>query len=330
MKRVTMSYKILVAIILCGISSCRAEEVTGNTKIYGGTYALQNETLHQVSIRIIRKEEGLGFGGGHNCGGTLISDRIVLTAAHCMYYTEIVMNPPYYITREYKKDELYIVMGTLDRTNKTQNTIVRATEDWTIHPDYDTELVNNDIAIIKLNESVPTNIPTIKTLPNLGFDELKSGVICSVSGWGVMENKTMPKHLLSVDVPIVDATRCNASDSYNGTIDDGMICAGNMQDGLIDSCQGDSGGPFVCNKILYGIVSFGHGCGLPYFPGVYTKVYHFKDWIKTEKNKLLNITEEEDNPHNNGTDTGNNGAGKYYSSSVLSVFLVILLMFGLM
>lgn len=70
------------------------ENKKGDTKIYGGTFAVQKETLHQVSIRIIKKEESNGFGEGHNCGGTLISPLIVLTAAHCMYATEFSLSPP--------------------------------------------------------------------------------------------------------------------------------------------------------------------------------------------------------------------------------------------
>lgn len=99
----------------------------------------------------------------------------------------------------------------------------------------------------------------------------------------------MPRHLLTVDVPVVSSQTCNDSLSYNGTIDEGMVCAGNLTKGSIDSCQGDSGGPFICNKILVGVVSFGKGCGLPYFPGVYANVSYFRSWILKESDNLLGI-----------------------------------------
>lgn len=52
--------------------------------------------------------------------------------------------------KEYTKKDLLIVMGTLDRTNKTENTFVRATEDWVIHPSYDPDDMPNDVAVIKV------------------------------------------------------------------------------------------------------------------------------------------------------------------------------------
>lgn len=59
-----------------------------------------------------------------------------------------------------------------------------------------------------------------------------------------------------------------------------MICAGNVAEGGIDSCQGDSGGPLVSGSTLVGITSWGEGCALPNFPGVYARVPALSDWIK--------------------------------------------------
>uniref|UniRef100_A0A336KSN7 CSON014892 protein n=1 Tax=Culicoides sonorensis TaxID=179676 RepID=A0A336KSN7_CULSO len=173
-------YIVVIVLFLSAFNSSEGKDLT---KIYGGGPALQNETLHQISIRIIENEEADGFGEGHNCGGTLISPLIVLTAAHCMYKRVFSLIPPFYKFEEYELDELYIVMGTLNRTERTNNTIVRATAAWKIHENYDREDMPFDIALIKLNESVPLDIPTIRPLTNLASTRVAAGTNCKVSGW---------------------------------------------------------------------------------------------------------------------------------------------------
>ena len=98
-----------------------------------------------------------------------------------------------------------------------------------------------------------------------------------VSGWGTTrEGGGLPATLQKVDVPIVSDDDCRIS--YPGDwIADSMMCAGEKGK---DSCQGDSGGPMVCGKYLCGIVSGGQGCARPDYPGIYTQVSYFVDWIK--------------------------------------------------
>jgi len=59
----------------------------------------------------------------------------------------------------------------------------------------------------------------------------------------------------------------------------GMLCAGDSLNFMIDACEGDSGGPLIHDDTLIGVVSFGAGCGVPFYPGVYTDVWYYKDWI---------------------------------------------------
>lgn len=91
----------------------------------------------------------------------------------------------------------------------------------------------------------------------------------------------LPDDLQWVAVPTVTNAQCNQA--YNG-ITDSMICAGLPQGGK-DSCQGDSGGPFICRNddgkaVLTGVVSFGIGCALADYPGVYARTTAVLQWVK--------------------------------------------------
>uniref|UniRef100_A0A672NN61 trypsin n=1 Tax=Sinocyclocheilus grahami TaxID=75366 RepID=A0A672NN61_SINGR len=88
----------------------------------------------------------------------------------------------------------------------------------------------------------------------------------------------IPATLRTVKLPIVSSTVCNATDSFNGNITENMICAGYSEGGK-DACKGDSGGPLVCEGRVYGIVSWGNGCADAQYPGVYTSVSRFRQWI---------------------------------------------------
>ena len=99
----------------------------------------------------------------------------------------------------------------------------------------------------------------------------------------------LPTDLQWVAVPTVTNQQCG--NSYNG-ITDSMICAG-FPEGGKDSCQGDSGGPFICEDnekaVLTGVVSFGIGCALPDYPGVYARVTAVLDWVKANMVGVKNI-----------------------------------------
>lgn len=101
----------------------------------------------------------------------------------------------------------------------------------------------------------------------------------------------MPEVLQKGNLNIYATEECNSTDSYNGFISDGMICAaGQNEVGFIDSCQGDSGGGLVCDDRLVGIASFGYQCGLSRaFPGVYTDINFFQNWILQNINSSVKL-----------------------------------------
>ncbi|XP_076065174.1 trypsin-1-like [Oratosquilla oratoria] len=106
---------------------------------------------------------------------------------------------------------------------------------------------------------------------------------CVVSGWGrLWEHGDRPQVLQKVKVNYIPDDECQKH--FTGfTIHDSEVCAG-VTEGGKDACQGDSGGPLVCSTrdefpYLAGIVSWGVGCARPEYPGVYTQVSYFIDWI---------------------------------------------------
>ncbi|XP_075216410.1 venom protease-like [Lycorma delicatula] len=228
----------------------------------------------------------VGYGTKNNvdwaCGCSLISEKFVLSAAHC--------------TKD-PNDDLarWVRLGELDlsRNNETENTL-----DFEIimrinHPDYLSELVYNDIALYELNNFV-TFTDTIKPIclpqPNSYYD------VTNVfgAGWG-RTDYAGPRSsiLLKVDLDYLTVKDCtNTSElrvAPRGLEEETMICAGVLEGGR-DTCSGDSGGPLFLPKTTnhacflhtqLGITSFGKQCALKGFPGIYTRLLNYLPWIES-------------------------------------------------
>ncbi|KAI5282593.1 Transmembrane Protease Serine 4 [Manis pentadactyla] len=99
----------------------------------------------------------------------------------------------------------------------------------------------------------------------------------------------MSDTLQQASVQVTESSRCNAEDAYQGEVTEKTLCAGIVEGG-VDACQGDSGGPLMYNAEQWqvvGIVSWGHGCGAPNNPGVYTKVTAYLNWIYSVRKSNL-------------------------------------------
>lgn len=201
------------------------------------------------------------------CGGSLINDRYVLTAAHCVHNN---------------RDQITIRLLQLDRSSSDPG-ITRQVAKVIVHPQYDPSRIVNDVALLKLASPVPINDkirPVCLPSNNHNFDR-KDAI---VAGWGLIkEGGVTSNYLQEVTVPIITNQECRNT-RYKSKIQDVMLCAGLVKQGGKDACQGDSGGPLIVNEGRYklaGVVSFGFGCAQANAPGVYARVSKFLDWINS-------------------------------------------------
>ncbi|ROL52129.1 Trypsin [Anabarilius grahami] len=201
--------------------------------------------------------------GQHLCGGTLINKYWVLTAAHCNI-GEANMR---IVAGDYS-------VGLYEGTEQFRRPHVLIP-----HPQYNKATNNADIMLIKLQSPVYLN-SYVSLAPLPRQDAMVAvGRVCRVSGWGfTTPTGGIPATLQTVKLPIVSTAVCNGTDSFNGNITENMMCAGYSAGGK-DACKGDSGGPLVCEGRVYGIVSWGNGCADAQYPGVYTSVSRFRQWI---------------------------------------------------
>ncbi|XP_020801689.1 serine protease nudel [Drosophila serrata] len=244
-----------------------SQEILGEGRIVGGSYT---SALQWPFVVAIYRD------GKFHCGGTIYSERWIISAAHCV----INFGKYFYEVRA----------GLLRRSSYSPATQIQPVSHVVVHQAYERRSMRNDLSLLRLASPLhfnrwvkPICLPD-KGRTTLGDDWIwgpEENTLCTVVGWGAIREKGPSSDpLRQVVVPI----RKRCTDPEDQASED--ICAGDPSGGR-DACQGDSGGPLFCRSIarpeehyLAGVVSHGNGCARPKEFGVYTRVTLYLDWLE--------------------------------------------------
>ncbi|CAG0913570.1 unnamed protein product [Notodromas monacha] len=269
----------------CGVRYARG--ITGRVKTL--TYADGDAEFGEYpwQAAILKKE---GIDNVYICGGTLIDDQHIATAAHCI--------------KGYSPSDLRVRLGEWDVNHDTEfyPHVELDVSAVVLHPEFYAGSLYNDIAILRLISYVDfSRNPHVSPvcLPSQ-YSELPAGYRCWTTGWGKDawgksgQYQNILKASTEVDVPLVEHRECenrlqNTRLGVSFNLHEGFLCAGG--EAGKDACKGDGGGPLVCDIQgtwqLAGIVSWGIGCGEQDVPGVYAKVANYLPWIESVTRSTL-------------------------------------------
>jgi trypsin len=255
----------------CAAPLDSTEEVASDEDaIVGGSTAAITSYPWQVSFQ--------SADGSHFCGGSVLSDRWVITAQHCVDEAGRAIASP---------ASVRIAAGSSKLSTMASQGQVRGVQDVFPYPDFTAPEAGRDVALLYLATplSFSSSVAPIATVSAADAQSgaTNTGVIATVSGWGATSQSGGGTDTLrAVNVPIVSNATADAA--YPESITADQLAAGDTQNGGEDACQGDSGGPLVVTKgsakVLAGVVSWGYGCAQAQYPGMYGRVSSFDDWIK--------------------------------------------------
>ncbi|EDV35576.1 uncharacterized protein Dana_GF12546 [Drosophila ananassae] len=255
-----LKFVILLSAVACALGGTIPEGLLPQLdgRIVGGTTTTISSFPWQISLQ---------RNGGHSCGGSIYSNNIIVTAAHCLQSVSASS------LKVRAGSSYWSSGGTLVNVASFRN-----------HEGYNANTMVNDIAVIRLSSSL-TYGSAIKAI-GLASSNPANGASATVSGWGTQSygSSSIPSQLQYVNLKIVSQAQCASSTyGYGSQIKSTMLCAYTVGK---DACQGDSGGPLVSGGVLVGVVSWGYGCAYTNYPGVYADVATLRSWVISTANSI--------------------------------------------
>ncbi|XP_055968850.1 complement factor D [Sorex fumeus] len=259
------SWACVVALILLGAIGCATQP---RGRILGGSEAQAHALPYMASVQV---------NGSHQCGGFLVNEYWVMSAAHCWD----------------NETQLQVLLGahslSQPEPSKRLYDVLRAVP----HPGSGSDTIDHDLLLLQLSEKVELG-PAVQPLPwQHDARLLEAGTMCDVAGWGVTSYAgSRPDRLQYLSRPVMDRATCNHRLYHDGTITEHMLCVESNR--RRDSCKGDSGGPLVCGGVAEGVLTTGSRvCGNPKKPSIFTRVSTYVDWIRSVVNENATVSPAE-------------------------------------
>ena len=253
-------------------------------RIVGGSEAVEHSwpSIVNLIFNYTFEYDGNRYDTSGMCGGTLVNRNTVITAAHC--FQKFIQFPDgttynvfpnfYYPTIE----SMYSVYLGTHKLSNIQSSTLKKIKSFRVHPNFDSDNILNDIAVIKLESEVDLNdkiqFACIPNSANIFPNE--TNIDAFIVGWGKtkMSASSSPDALQQASITVYDKSKCSSVVVSNVKNWNNQICAGKFEGG-VDSCQGDSGGPMFVEEtvngerryVLAGLTSYGDGCGVKNKPG---------------------------------------------------------------